>query len=283
MLSYCERKPTNDTLLKYISKYTYSLGFIDPKADNKYITRALPTFRTKLYFEFYGNISQIKNTNDSKIIEKRTYVGIGIENWFDIYELDLNNKNKIPIKNFKVDLLPHTLFEIFRISPKELFQQDLRIDDIWKDKNDYRMMIEQMEISNNGEEIIKIFERFFLKLLKNKKIQVNSYLPFFLNHNNSLENFSKELGYSRRWVQKEYKELFGLGFKEMNNNIRFLKTIYFIENKIISMENINFSYLASECYYYDQAHLIKDFKKYIGMTPKEYVDFRNKGNILFYW
>jgi AraC-like DNA-binding protein len=281
LIIYKEQLPKNSLLLQYIKNYTYSIGNLE-STSNKFITRAFPTFHTQFYFEFFGKISKLQNKNNTTIITKRTYVNSGIADWFDIYEIASEKKN-IPIKNFKVDLLPHTLFEIFQISPKELLKQDLKVEDIWGDKKECSLMIEQMEATNDGEMMITIFENYFLQLLKRKKKKENPYMPLYLNYNNSLEDFSKKLGYSRRWIQKEYQEIFGLGFKELHNNMRFLRTLQLIENKIFLKQSINLSLIASECNYYDQAHFIKEFKKYSGMTPKEYIDLKYKGQVLFFW
>lgn len=281
MISYKELKPKSSTIQNYINTYTYSIGTLE-STSNKYITRAFPTFHTQLYFEFYGNISKIETLNSTTAITKRTYVNSGIGEWFDIYEIK-SNKSDIPVKNFKVDLLPHTLFEIFQVSPKELMNQDLKVEDIWNDKNECRIMLEKMEASTSGEQMVKIFEEYFLKLVTKRVKQTNAYLPLFLKYNSSLEDFSKELGYSRRWIQNEYKEIFGLSFKELHSNMRFLKTLQTIEYMASSNQNINFSLLALECHYYDQAHFIKEFKKYSGMTPKEYITQKYRGKILFYW
>lgn len=281
MIDYKTLQPIQTQLQKYISSYTYSLGYLE-STSNKYITRAFPTFHTQLYFEFYGNISKLQTKNDTTTITKRTYINSGIGTWFDIYEIE-SDKNNIPVKNFKVDLLPHTLFALFDLSPKELLNEDLKVEDIWNDKNECRVMLEKMETTTTGEKMIKIFEEYFFKLLEKRTIQINPYLPLFLKYNDSLECFSKELGYSRRWIQKEYKEIFGLSFKELHNNMRFLQTLQTIEHMALSKQNINFSLLANQCHYYDQAHFIKEFKKYSGMTPKEYITQKYKGKVLFYW
>jgi AraC-like DNA-binding protein len=281
LIEYKQIEPSDLETKKYISSYTYSLGSLE-STSNKYITRAFPTFHTQLYFEFYGNISKLQTQNSTTTITKRTYVNTGIGDWFDIFELESSHKN-IPVKNFKVDLLPHTLFELFEVSPKELLTQDLKVEDIWKDKQECHIMLEQMEASTNGEEMIALFEKHFLKLLKRKQKKTNPYLSLFLRYNPSLEDFSKELGYSRRWIQKEYQDIFGLGFKELHSNMRFLKTLQRMEYLVTLKQSINFSLLANECNYYDQAHLIKEFKKYSGMTPKEYITQKYKDKVLFYW
>jgi len=281
LVSYKEVKPKNPILKNYVSSYTYSIGSIE-HSSSEYITRTFPTFYTQLYFEFFGDLSKLKNKHKTQTITKRTYINSGIGNWYDIYSIESNNQN-ILIKNLKVDLLPHTLFYLFDLSSKELLNQDLRVDDIWKDKTAYQVMLEQMESSKSGEQMIEVFEKNILEIIHKKDILHNQYLPFFLKYNSSLQEFSQNLGYSKRWIQNKYQDLFGINFKELNNNMRFLNLLQSIDKTIYHQKTIDLSSLAYKFDYYDQAHFTKDFKKYTGMTPKEYVDLRYKGYILFCW
>lgn len=276
---YKETKP-NIFFSEYIDLYTFAYGVLTEKK-SKLITRTFPTFFTQLYFEFHGGISELEINNTLHSINKRTYVNCGIGTWVDIYQTDsMYNR---PIKNFKVDLLPHTLYELFNISPNELLNEDLKIEDIWNDKSDCKLMIEQMEEATSNEEMINIFEKFFKKLISNKKQKNSLPTPLLLKKYDSIEECSSDLGFSKRWIQKQYKQSIGVRFKDLQNNMRFLKTLNFIDSLTKYKKDINFSNLAIEFNYYDQAHFIKEFKKYTGMTPTNYLKIKFNNQIKFYW
>lgn len=280
MIVYKEFYPTDDRLKKYIKSYASSIGFIED-SDEKFITRSFPTYLTQLYFEFHGNLSQIKFENSSTAINKRTYVNFEITNWFDIYQLSATQKYR-PIKNFKVDIYPHTLYEVFGISTHELKFQDIQVEDIWKSKSTSDNLYEELESSSSGEEMVHVFEKYFFEKLTNIKPK-SDFLSFYLEPQTNLCQFAEKVGYSQRWIQKEHKELFGLTFKELQNNLRFLKTLEYINQFSSQKIPINLSLLALECNYYDQAHFIKEFKKYSGLTPSEYIQRYLNEHTTFFW
>lgn len=280
MLDYNHCKPNLHILKNFISSYTYSIGKLN-KTSSKYITRAFPSFYTQIYIEFEGNISVMSSVDEEKVVSKRTYVNTGIGKWFDIYELD-SNKTSVDIKNFKIDLFPNTLYEVFNLNQLELAKEDLKLEDIWIDKQHCRDLLEELEGSNSGYEMISIFERYFLELLSLKQKNEGFLFDIIKTNNYSLEELSSKLKFSKRWIQKEHKKIYGLNYKELQNSIRFYKCINKINILCVQNNKIDFSLLALEFDYYDQAHFIKDFKKYTGFTPSEYMKNKSK-NPLFFW
>lgn len=280
MLNYSQSKPKLNILKDFISSYTCSIGRIN-KTSSKYITRAFPSFFTQVYIEFEGNISMIKSSNENKLILKRTYINTGIGNWSDIFELESTNEI-VDVKNFKIDLFPNTLYEVFNISTTELKKDDLRLEDIWTDKQHCRDLLEKLEYSNSAEEMILIFEEYFLQVLKAKITTKNELVHLIKTDDYSLEDLSTKLKLSKRWIQKEHKKFFGLNYKELQSNIRFYKMIIKLNSLLATGSKIDFALIALEFNYYDQAHLIKEFKKYTGFTPNEYVKSKSK-NLLLFW
>jgi transcriptional regulator GlxA family with amidase domain len=69
---------------------------------------------------------------------------------------------------------------------------------------------------------------------------------------------------------KQFKRVFadyvGANPKDYLRVVRFQKTLHTLQTQ----PNINFSQLAYDCGYFDQAHFIKDFKQFSGYTPTEY-------------
>ena len=60
--------------------------------------------------------------------------------------------------------------------------------------------------------------------------------------------------------------MIGLSPKQLSKVIRLQATL-----KILSTQNAeNLTTIAYECNYYDQAHFIKDFKEFTGMSPKQF-------------
>jgi len=278
MIEYKETFTTNFPL--YVHSYTSSIGVIK-ESHAKLITRAFPTHMTQFLFEFCGGLSTIKSQTKTKKITKRSYVNTGVGEWIDIFQQS-SQKTHRDVKNFKVDLYPHTLHEIFNIAPKEIMLEDIRVEDIWNNKDDALHMIQELSYAKDAATMIAVFEHYFFKQILQVRKQKN-YSSYFLQPHKSLSELSKELGYSKRWVQLQYKEIFGLSFKELQNNMRFLKVLEYITMLVIKNHTINLSLLAIEFGYYDQAHFIKEFKYYTGLTPSIYIKTKFNSHIKFYW
>ena len=279
-IEYRQIIPENKEIAKYVNTYTYSIGSIFEK-EAKFITRAFPSYLTQIYFEFEGGLSEIVFDNNKEIIDKGIHINIGIDKWFDIYQI-ASSKEKRDVKNFKVDLFPHAIYEIFDLSPKKLSKEKVDIETLVGNKEDSERLWNDMRKCETGEEFIHTFERFLLKKISEKK-EHELYISDFLNAHTSLKDLSEHVGYSSRWIQKKHKEIFGFTFKELQNNLRFLQSIQEINKKALKNEEINFSLLCLELGFFDQSHFINTFKKYTGMTPTAYLNRFFKDFVLFYW
>lgn len=281
MINYKEVTPKTYHLLTYIQSYTYSIGILN-ESDAKFITRTLPTTMTQIYFEFEGGLSEIETKGKRVEVAKRTYISCGLSSWMDIYQIGSKQKTRA-IKNFKVEFYPHTLFEVFGISPIEVMNEDLSIVDIFGLSN-ASLMYEELEASDDGEKMIEIFEKYFINMLLKKTIKQNTLTPYLLNSSQSIKLLAEETGYSQRWIQKQCRKTIGVSFKKIQNNRRFLETLENIHMKILSgEEKINFTQLVYEGNYYDQAHFIREFKKNIGMTPSLYLSQKYQNLVSFFW
>ena len=130
--------------------------------------------------------------------------------------------------------------------------------------------------------MVNIFDKYLLRKIKNIS-KSSPYASFFLSKQDDLNKFSKYLGYSPRWIQNKHQEMFGVSFKMLQNNMRFLSTLEQINRLVLNHKDVNFSIVAHDQDYYDQAHFIKEFKRFTGMTPSEYVKKRFKDIVRFYW
>lgn len=73
---------------------------------------------------------------------------------------------------------------------------------------------------------------------------------------------------STKQFQRIFSEHVGSNPKEFSRTIRFQRALHKLEN----CPQISLTALAYECNYFDQSHMIKDFKALSGYTPSEYLD-----------
>ena len=77
-------------------------------------------------------------------------------------------------------------------------------------------------------------------------------------------NLSQKYGFSERYIQKLFLENVGLSPGSLFAVTRFNKAL----NLILASE-LDLTSVAYDCGYYDQAHFIKEFKRFTGVKPSE--------------
>jgi AraC-like DNA-binding protein len=314
-------RPEHPWLRRYVVEYTYSVGCLKEQ-ETRLITRAFPTVNTQLYFEFSGGLSEIRgkdhglarsgktsggerSSGDDQglVIEKRTYIKHGLGSWFDIYQLGSEAASR-PIKNLKVDLQPMAIYELFQCSPRELAHEDVQLGD-FMGKGVTALMLEEMEAATGGKALIEVFERYLLQHLRRQvdqrrlEIRGNSssgegagaiaatggLIPSIPSLRETLSDQARRYHKSERWLQKRYAEVYGISFKQIQGNLRFHQTHRELWQSLARGQRVNLTELGYRNGYFDQAHFIKEFRRYTGMTPGQYLgsNFQQQGQYLWYW
>lgn len=83
----------------------------------------------------------------------------------------------------------------------------------------------------------------------------------------SVEDLSRRTGISNRQLVRRFNNRIGLPPKEFARIIRFINAV-----KHLKFNGRNgLTQVALDCGYYDQAHFIRDFKEFSGLTPGEFL------------
>jgi AraC-like DNA-binding protein len=80
----------------------------------------------------------------------------------------------------------------------------------------------------------------------------------------NLQKLSGHFGFSERYIQKLFLNWVGITPQNFFSVQRFNKSLELIRSSGGTLTSI-----AQECGYYDQAHFIKEFKSYTGLTPSQ--------------
>ena len=113
---------------------------------------------------------------------------------------------------------------------------------------------------------IFLYKRLYQLDVYNWK-RINAVLQSIYNGQQDIDKLAETacLGY------KQFKRIFadyvGANPKEYLRIVRFQKALHILQIQ----PDINLTHLACDCGYYDQAHLIKEFKRFSGYTPTEYM------------
>ncbi len=166
----------------------------------------------------------------------------------------------IPIKEMENTAVP--LEQLFGTDGLELEQQILNTN-------------------SNNERIARI-ETFLLRRLADKKridqiIQSTVETILITNGQLSVTELSRQTRITRRQLERRFSSVIGLSPKQLSKTIRLQATLKVLLKRKIK----NLTDLAYECDYYDQAHFIKDFKEFTGLTPKEFYGDHLKMSLIF--
>ncbi len=79
-------------------------------------------------------------------------------------------------------------------------------------------------------------------------------------------HLAEHIGRSRRHLTARFREQVGLGPKTFARVLRFSRAVALLQGG----QRDSFAELAYECGYFDQSHLIRDFRAFAGTTPAEF-------------
>lgn len=178
----------------------------------------------------------------------------------------INKGNTCLITRFQ----PHASSLFFPNPAADFTNESIDLGDIFSKDSDelYNRLMEQPSL----EQKIEVLEEFLIqRLIRNKKSshQLN-LVECLCNHvaNEdralSIQNLSARYGFSERYIQKLFMDWVGLTPKKFFSVRRFNKSLELIRSSAAPLTSIAF-----ECGYFDQAHFIKEFKSYTGLTPAQ--------------
>lgn len=88
----------------------------------------------------------------------------------------------------------------------------------------------------------------------------------------TIKELSESIGISQKHLINQFKRMVGLPPKSLGRILRFNSVL----NSIDSTRPPNWTEIAHQCHYFDQAHFNKDFTAFTGLNPTSYLDFRRQ-------
>ena len=155
------------------------------------------------------------------------------------------------------------------LPPGEIANKATELDLLFGEQG--KLLEDQILAAENTAERIEIIESFLLERLNSNEATdriARSGVDILLQTKGqvSIDELSTKLGINRRQLERRFSSLIGLSPKQLTKIIRLQATLKVIEHK-------NFESLTSLAYengYFDQAHFIKDFKEFTGVSPRRF-------------
>lgn len=150
------------------------------------------------------------------------------------------------------------------VPANELFNQSVSLDNLF-DKNLVAQTEEKLANAKTDKERIKIIELFLLSELKereNDKLIVQAVKLIYESKGAiKIKELNEKLYISQSPFEKRFRKIVGTSPKKFASIVRFNAVLNTLGNTKSLTE------LCYEYNFFDQAHLIKDFKQYTGNTP----------------
>lgn len=169
---------------------------------------------------------------------------------------------------FEIMFKPNGFNKIFRLPPAKVINQLVFADDIFK--SDIKFFYEQLCEADSLNQMCLHADTYFANILKKQKtpnyVDSMTFISNKIQRKRGIINIDK-LAYdgnmSIRSFERHFNEQVGLPPKLFCNITRFNHAL------AIRFKNpqMDWTSIALTCGYYDQMHLIKDFKKFAGYTP----------------
>ena len=244
--------------------------FLKSEGDTIKKLRLFSDGNTAMVFSFGSNLISNVQNNDRLDYLPSSFVYGQLSDFKDLY---LVNEADLVVVVFQ----PAGLNQIMGLPANEFRDKIISTDDLFGQQGLglYGRLFEH----SNLEGKLKMLNTFFIELATKKvfanHLLVEAAVNFIFKNNgtNSISQLTKHVGYTERHIERNFVESIGLSPKKFGNIIKLHNFLKLLKDK--SKEN-NLTSLAYEAGYSDQSHLIKEFRKYTGITPKEYLYKTNK-------
>jgi AraC-like DNA-binding protein len=175
---------------------------------------------------------------------------------------------------------PSGINQLIGISADELLDKIIRTEDFFglQGLEIQEKLAEKVDYQSKLELLNTFFRELMAKKITSNQWLIHASLDFIVKNkgNISVNQLVQYTGYTERHLERKFIETIGLSPKKFSNIIKLHSFL-----KYLKEEPKNLTTIAYEAGYADQSHLIKEFKKYTGITPTEYVSKASKLAINF--
>ncbi len=242
-----------------------------PENDLKMI---VPNGRVKLIIpshdvsNFYNGVSEISRKNSI------TLVGIS-----DRPRI-VNDKNNNPTGTIGIEFKPGSAYRFFNIDFSEIKNKMLPLQEItgsggrhWEERIKNEILIEKK---------VGLIQQFLIRQFNDhKKDPVYEYSVNRILESSGvikINQLEKETGYSCRWLNMKFLEKTGISPKNLAEITRFHLVYQSLSIKGPGMIKEGEFYQ----HYFDQSHFIRDFHRFTGYAPRQFLKKDNQFGIIFF-
>ncbi len=174
------------------------------------------------------------------------------------------------VEIFGICFRPGGAYPFFPYPISELVNSFVTIDDLWE-ANNSEIIHKLHHDCETTFERIDLLDQYFLRHLDTKRkddsiFAAVSIIEAYKGQVN-IEYVARSIGQSRRQLERKFKERVGISPKQLCRSLRFKNVLRLLNTS----SNVSWASTAVSSGYYDQSHMIRDFKHYMGESPLAYL------------
>jgi len=185
----------------------------------------------------------------------------------DFYDIELTGDLSV----FSIVFQPQGLMQFFKFPLHEICNQNVPLTHLSGQAG--RDLEEKMGEATDFQQRVSIVENFLGNIMQKNDAdfefqRINRIAELIQNTGGTItvNQMSSEACLSRKQFERIFAERVGISPKQYLKIIRFQFVLFQKQRNA----GLNMTELSCESSYFDQAHFIKDFKSFCGMTPGQY-------------
>ena len=164
-------------------------------------------------------------------------------------------------------------FPFVRLPVGALQNIGVTLSDLWGERNAQRLLSDLHE-ARRAETKFRVLEQWLIQLagdrLQNHPAVTFAMRAFCSGPFGSAAEIADKTGYSQRHFIDLFRNEVGLKPKQFHRLQRFRKVIESVQRQA----DVDWTDIGLSAGYFDQAHLIHDFREFSDLTPEQYLKFR---------
>lgn len=175
------------------------------------------------------------------------------------------------VSSFAVRFYPYGFANFVSVPLQLLANKETPLGELFGEKQSRELELEIVAADDTACRI-GIIEKFLLEKL-NDTLTVDRIVKstvdrmFSSKGSSSVQSILKDEPSRRRQLERKFMKQIGISPKQLGKVIRLQTAL----QMLLNLESEKLTAIAYESEYYDQAHFIKDFKEFTGVTPKEFL------------
>ena len=238
-----------------------------PASNNPQKQRIIPDGTIEMAFILGDDIKRYTSENDFIIQPRAMVLGQTMEPFY----IEPTGQ----VNTFAIRFYPYGFANLITPPIKTLANKETPIEQLFGEKTAKKLEKDIVQ-AENVRQRIEIIEQFLLhKLSESSTVDhiVSTTIDALLltKGNASISSIVRQDLSKKRQLERKFTQQIGISPKQLGKVIRLQSALKMMLNK----DGENLTHIAYENEYYDQAHFIKDFKEFTGISPKEFIGNEN--------